>query len=153
MAKTSTWCEMGVTERYCQCSLWIWVCDLTSLGVYLIPSLFMPGRLHRGSWLSSVSFCNLFETHCAVQHTCLLCSLQLCYECHCLRIFFFNEGGGGREPVSILTVFIFFLIFSVCQEKLNRCTIQMDFDERIGKILTYLFCSSLMWSLKVSAVQ
>lgn len=150
----STWCEMGITERYCQCSLWIWVCDLTILEVYLIPSLFMLGRLHRGNWLSFVSFSKLFETHCVVQQACLLCSLQLSYECHCLRIFLLMKKGEGRENQFLyLLVLIFFLIFSICQEKLNRCTVQMDFGEGIGKTLTYLFCSSLMWSLKVSAVQ
>lgn len=49
--------------------------------------------------------------------------------------------------------FFFFLTFYTCQEKLNRCTIQVAF-EWIGKILhIYLFCNSLTWSLRVSVIQ
>lgn len=39
----------------------------------------------------------------------------------------------GKELAALQTILIFFLLFSMCQEKLHRCTVQMGFDEGIGK--------------------
>lgn len=50
-------------------------------------------------------------------------------------------GGGGEENWFILTILIFFLIFSICREKLTRCRVETDFGEGRGNTLTCFLCS------------
>jgi len=69
MVKTSMWCEMGVIERYCQGSLWSWWCGLTSLRCTWFSVYSCRGGC-MGIADFVVSFCNLFETHYAVQVAC-----------------------------------------------------------------------------------
>lgn len=89
--------------------------ELTGLEANLNHNLFILERLHRGSWLSFLSLCNHFETQCTLQYTCLLCSLQLCYEYHCLRICSneqFGDGGEGGENWFLYLPFCYFSSYS-----------------------------------------
>lgn len=142
---------MGISKRYCQCiCLWIWVWELTCLGANLNHNLFILEGLHRGSWLYFLSLCNLFETHCALQYTCLICSLQLCFEYHCLRTcsderFADGAAGGrrGRGKRSDFCTYRFDIFpYTLHMPRKNVLGAQTGFPEGRGK--TYLLlCSSL----------